>query len=242
MKLSDLEEKVEISDAVVFHNELNPEVWENGAMKPFVRERLLEIAREFEDYLGVDNLEVQDIQVSGSNAAYTYTPYSDIDLHLLIDIPNLDISHVYRELFDAKKALFNNQRTIRIKGYDVELYVQDPKQLHISAGIFSVLHNKWVNTPEKKKADIDDMSVTSKVESFMTRIDIAVQHDNLLAAEDIWEDIKEMRKTGLHREGEFSAENIAFKILRNNGYGGKIREHIFHLRDKELSIEAKDPL
>lgn len=240
MKLTDIEEKVEISQGVIFHDQLNPEIWENGQMRPIVRERLLEIAQEFKEFLGVDDLEVEDIQVSGSNAAFTYTPHSDVDLHLLIDVPNLDISPVYRELFDAKKALFNENRNIRIKGFDVELYVQDPKQPHISSGIFSVLNNTWVKKPTKEKASIDDMSVTSKVESFMTRIDHAVENDdNLLASEDIWDDIKEMRKTGLHREGEFSPENIAFKILRNNGYSGKIREHIFHLRDTELSLEQK---
>jgi len=239
MNVFDIGEEVKISDAVQFRDELNPDVWENEQMKPVVRERLLAIAETFKEFLGVENLDVQDITLSGSNAAYTYTPHSDIDLHLLIDVPNVDYSEVYRQLFDAKKFQFNESRTLRIKGYDVELYVQDPNQPHISAGIFSVLNNKWLSVPKKEKANIDDMSVISKVEAFMTRIDNVIKTDNLLAAEDVWEDIKDMRKTGLHREGEFSPENISFKLLRNNGYGGKIRDHIFHLRDKDLSLEQK---
>ena len=30
--------------------------------------------------------------------------------------------------------------------------------------------------------------------------------------------IKKLRQTGLDRSGEFSSENLAFKILRNTGY------------------------
>ena len=36
-------------------------------------------------------------------------------------------------------------------------------------------------------------------------------------SEKIRSKIKNMRKTGLSREGIYSPENLAFKILRNNG-------------------------
>jgi ABC-type proline/glycine betaine transport system substrate-binding protein len=57
--------------------------------------------------LGLD-LEVTDITISGSNAAYTYTDHSDIDLHLVADLPRADANEVYRELFDAKKYQYND--------------------------------------------------------------------------------------------------------------------------------------
>ena len=91
-----------LADAVKFNNTLNPAVWQGQEMKPEVRERLLTIAEDFKEFLGLSDIEVKDITVSGSNAGYTYTPYSDIDLHLVVDIPQADESAVYRELFDAK--------------------------------------------------------------------------------------------------------------------------------------------
>ena len=102
MDIKELED-YRLSDAVKFHTQLNPRIW--GAdehLLPEVREKLLAIAADFKEFLGLD-LEVKDITISGSNAAYTYTDHSDIDLHLVTDLPRADASDVYRELFDAKK-------------------------------------------------------------------------------------------------------------------------------------------
>ena len=71
-----------LSDAVKFHTHLNPRIWgPDEHLLPEVREKLLAIAADFKEFLGLD-LEVKDITISGSNAAYTYTDHSDIDLHL----------------------------------------------------------------------------------------------------------------------------------------------------------------
>jgi hypothetical protein len=104
-----------LADAVKFNNTLNPVIWSGQKMKPEVRERLLMIAQDFKEFLGLSDLEVKDITVSGSNAGYTYTPYSDIDLHLVVDIPQADADDVYRELFDAKKNVYNSKYNIKIK-------------------------------------------------------------------------------------------------------------------------------
>ncbi|NBR26138.1 MAG: hypothetical protein EBU08_20615 [Micrococcales bacterium] len=120
MNLHELD-RYKLSDAVKFNARLNPRIWgQDEHLKPQVRDALMKIADDFRATLGVKDLDLKDITLSGSNAAYTYTPNSDIDLHLVVDIPN---DEVYRELFDAKKYAYNNQHNIKIGGYDVELYV-----------------------------------------------------------------------------------------------------------------------
>ena len=116
-----------LADAVKFNDQLNPRLWDRSEhLLPEVRERLLEIADDFRETLGVSDLELKDITISGSNAAYTYTPNSDIDLHLVVDLPEADRNEVYRELFDAKKYQYNDEHNIRIGNADVELYVEMP--------------------------------------------------------------------------------------------------------------------
>ena len=128
-----------LGDAVKFNDKLNPKLWgSNEHLHPQIREQLLRIAEDFAEFLGVSNFEIKDITISGSNAAYTYTDNSDIDLHLVVDLPKADASEVYRELFDAKKYQYNDQHNITIGGYDVELYIQNANQPHISQGIYSV--------------------------------------------------------------------------------------------------------
>ena len=89
-----------LADAVKFHRRLNPKIWgRDEHLLPEVREKLLAIAADFQEFLGVEDLNVQDITISGSNAAYSYTKNSDIDLHLVVTMPD---NPVYQELFTAK--------------------------------------------------------------------------------------------------------------------------------------------
>ena len=92
-----------LSDAVKFHNRLNPKIWgRDEHLLPEVREKLMAIAENFREFLGVGNLDVKDITISGSNAAYSYTDNSDIDLHLVVEMPG---DPVYQELFNAKMLI-----------------------------------------------------------------------------------------------------------------------------------------
>lgn len=227
-----------LDDAIIFHPTLNPKLWDsNGAMHPEILQGLLAMAEEFKDFLGLDDLDIKDITVSGSNAAYTYTPHSDIDLHLVVDIPG-DQENLYRELFDAKKNLYNLVHDQKVKGFDVEFYVQNDADPVKSMGIFSVLRNKWISFPKKVKATIDDLSVKSKVESFGNKIREAINGDDYQLAKKTWDELKNMRRSGLERGGEFSPENLAFKILRTQGYQDQLYDKIVELKDRELSVES----
>jgi hypothetical protein len=85
MDINELE-SFKLSDAVKFNSKLNPRLWTQERLRTDVRERLLTIADDFREFLGVHDLDIKDITISGSNAAYTYTPHSDIDLHLVVDL------------------------------------------------------------------------------------------------------------------------------------------------------------
>lgn len=230
-----------LADTVKFHDRLNPRLWDrNEHLRPEVQDKLMEIARDFQEFLGVPDLDVKDITVSGSNAAYNYTKNSDIDLHVVIDLPAADSSEVYRELFDAKKFQYNAQHNIRIGGAEVELYVQNPNQEHHSQGIYSLLRNAWISVPRRRKAEVDDISTRSKYEDLAARIDKTVQagdHENISG---LMKKIKTMRQSGLEQQGEFGSDNLAFKLLRNNGYIKRLVDARNAARDLELSLdEAK---
>jgi hypothetical protein len=236
MDINELE-SYNLADAVKFHDRLNPRLWDQREhLKSDVHAKLLEIARDFQEFLGVPDLEIKDITISGSNAAYNYTSQSDIDLHLVVDMPEARNSEVFRELFDAKKFQYNTEHDIRISGYDVELYVQDAEQEHHSQGIYSLLQNRWINVPRRRRADVDDISVRSKYEDVGHRIEAAILSGDLAQMDDVWNKLRAMRKQGLEREGEFSPENLAFKMLRNNGTIGKLKQARQAVRDRELSL------
>jgi hypothetical protein len=233
-----LREFNKLSQAVVFHDTLNPAIWRDSEMLPNVREKLMLIAKDFQEFLGVKNFDLKDITVSGSNAAYTYTPTSDIDLHLVVEIPK-EHDPELRELFDAKKYQYNNQYDFKIRGYDVELYVQDVEQPHHSMGIFSLLNDAWIQKPKQIKATVDDTSVEQKYKTYKGRIAQALQDDDEQTLIALWADIREMRRSGLTAGGEFSPENLVFKILRTEGDLGAIRQRIADIKTRGMSLEQR---
>jgi pyrimidine deaminase RibD-like protein len=226
-----------LADAVKFHQRLNPRLWgRDEHLLPEVKEKLLSIAEFFQEFLGVDDLKVKDITVSGSNAAYSYTKNSDIDLHLVVDMPD---DPVYQELFNAKKYEFNDTHNIKIAGVPVELYVQPSDQKHVSQGIYSVKNGDWVQVPQQRRANIDDSCVQHKTADLDARIHSAIKSGNADAVNQLWDKIKTMRKTGLEKTGEFGCENIVFKLLRNMGCIGELKDAKTAIQDRELSLSRK---
>ena len=210
MRLRELDSK---SNIVVVNRRLNPKIWENDDLKPEVKQSLVKIAQAFEKFLGVD-LDVVDYTITGSNANYTWTAFSDLDLHLIIPGTPTDEQ---RELFTAKKALWGEQHDISIKGLPVECYVQGQDEPHHSTGVYSIKNDSWTVMPKKVKPKIDDASVEAKKDGILRDIESALLGRDLEKLRTVKDKITQMRKAGLARAGEWSVENLVFKILRNLG-------------------------
>ena len=232
MRLRELDES---NDIVVVNRELNPKIWQGDRLDGKVRLKLLEIARAFVDFVGID-LDVEDYTITGSNANFTWTSYSDLDLHVII--PGTP-SEEHRELFSAKKALWGEQHNITIKGLPVECYVQGSKEPHHSTGVFSILNNKWIVEPKKVKPDVDDAAIEAKKDALLSAIEHALLSKDLEKLRAVKDKVTTMRKAGLERAGEWSVENLVFKILRNLGLIDELTDKIRELEDQELSLEQQ---
>jgi hypothetical protein len=221
---------------VTVNRVLNPKIWQGTELDPAVEAKLLKIAEKFQEFLNVD-LDVIDYTLTGSNANYTWTKFSDIDLHVLV---NGEVSEEYRELFNAKKALWAEHHDIKIKGIPVECYVQGSAEPHHSTGIYSVMKNKWLEQPKKSKPAVDDGNVQRKLESVTHDVAAAIASGNLKKIAAAKERITTMRKAGLERAGEWSVENLVFKQLRNIGIIDQLTDKIRDLEDRELSLESRN--
>jgi predicted nucleotidyltransferase len=236
MNIQELE-NYNLADAVKFHSRLNPRIWDRSEhMLPEVRKRLLAAAEDFREFLGVQDLELEDITISGSNAAYTYTPHSDIDLHLVVRRPD---DEVYRELFDAKKFQYNSEHDIRIGTYPVELYVQDADQPAVSQGVYSLLTGKWIQVPQRRRVKINDSNVRDKYDNLQHKIEQAIASGSVDQMQTMLTRLRQMRQAGLDQHGEFGAENLAFKMLRNQGVIDRLRSARNQARDQELSLAER---
>jgi hypothetical protein len=217
------------------HHELNPVLWLNNRLRSEVRFKLLRIARHFADYLNVAKLNLKDVTLSGSSAGYNYSNYSDIDLHLVVSNTNGN-----DELFTAKKNLYNSEHDLSIDNIPVELYVQPADQKHHSAGIYSLLDNKWIVEPVHEEPTVAPKDIKSKARNYASKINSAMKSGNIKQCRQVMDELKRLRKAGLESGGEQSVENLAFKLLRARGQIDKLRKYITKLESAELSLGEQD--
>jgi predicted nucleotidyltransferase len=221
---------------------LSDQIFENdNKMREDVRTALLKISDEFIESLGIEFF-IHDIHLTGSLANYNWSNYSDIDLHLVVDFEDSDYDlDLLKEFFDAKKNIWNEKHQIKIKGYDVEIYVQNITENHVSSGVYSILNNKWVIEPKQENPDIDDKMILQKAEVYMQKINNlihkATEGKNVLnEIEALRLKLKEFRQSGLDIGGEYSYENLTFKLLRRNGYIERLLKLKTAVIDKKLSV------
>jgi hypothetical protein len=223
---------------IAYHQELNPVAWRDNDLRPEVREHLLKIAEIFEHYLEIPNFTVQDIVLTGSMANYNYTQYSDFDLHVVTDYQDLQCDDVAEALYRAKKDIWNNQHDITIRGHEVELYIEDVAQPPVSGGVYSLLDDAWIKEPEYDPPVINNTAVNAKVADLIKQITVAIATaDDPADLKRIRDRLRVMRRSGLDREGEFGVENLAFKILRNQGYLDQLNTAYLDQQDAELSLK-----
>ena len=229
---------------------LNPKIWEKSegdfVMVSKVRNRLLEIANDFIEFLNVD-IVISDIIMTGSLANYNWSKYSDVDIHIIVDFNQFSDNEkpLYEELFFLKKSLYNDKNDIKIFGYDVENYVEDESIQKEVKGIgkYSLLLNEWVSKPNKQNVNINYKQISSKVKQWMKIIDGVIDNtedEDIETSKNIInkynDKLRKYRECGLRDGGEYSEENLVFKVLRRNGYLDKFRNLTTKLTNKKLSM------
>ena len=236
-----------ISEAkIIYHKELCQDVWNDKALKPKIGDKLLKIARDFFTDCEFDT-EILDIELVGSMVNFNFTSSSDIDVHIIIDFADLkeDVELV-KKAVDGQRFMWNLRHNIVIHDHDVEMYIQDKNEEHISAGCYSLMNRKWIKIPVYSPPDVDTKEIDPKYDSRVYDIDelerLSKQDLDPVDSESYYKKAKELklkimkaRKAGLSEGGEFSIENLVFKKLRNEGYIEKLIETITAFYDKIYS-------
>lgn len=217
-------------------------VWDGDEMDPSIREDLMQIARDYVDYLEVD-VDIKDIVLMGSLANYNWSDYSDFDVHVVFDFAQVnEDTELVKKYLEAKEKIWKFRHELMVAGYEVELYAQDVNDEGVSSGRFSLLENKWLSRPDREEFEPDEALIKRKSRVIMDQID-EVEHDfernysyQELAdkANRIMKKLKDNRKKGLDEEGEYSTENLVFKLLRRNGYIGRLLELKSEIYDKQF--------
>ena len=240
-------EEVE-EESFEIHTELQPDIWQNDMLNSEVRERLVEIADDFLDGLDVQ-VDMQDLRLTGSLANYNWSTYSDIDLHIIVEFSRVnENTELVKAFFDEARMRWNDKHRILIHGFEVEIYVENTDEKHVSSGLYSVVDDEWIIKPSEATADIDFPTAMKKANDYRDRTECIFDmvynkkeyEKAIRCIERVKQKIRDMRKVGLEsEEAEFSPENIAFKILRRDEVLGKLSDLKRIAYDKMMAISEE---
>ena len=228
----------------VYNKTLDPSLWnDDKTLKPEIREHLLQIAEDFYNSTELTG-DVQNILFIGSSANYNWTPTSDIDLHIVIDVAQEKINEDYsRKFMDSLSFKWNTEHEIEIKNHPIEVYLQDLREPNSDAtkgrpgaAIYSLYDGKWLIEPKHEIPQIDPEKIRQKYQVIKNKIKNLVQTEDITKLKDLMKSIRNYRNAGLSKGGEFSTENLVFKALRKGGELASIKDTINSIYDKKASL------
>ena len=227
-------------------DKLFPKFWKNNSLNPIVARKLMQIADEVVKSLNLDK-EVEDVVITGSIASYNWHEMSDIDLHIMLDFEKIDKNFdLVKRMLDQTRINWNKKHNIKIAGKEVELYFQHYTEPHEANGIWSLELEKWLAEPVNTNPELDLETTEKKAECIAECIehlyDMFKDKEYKEAYEfagKIKDKIARMRKSGLDKEGIYSPENLAFKMLRNAGYLEKLSTLKVEAYDKMMSVQLE---
>lgn len=237
-ELNNLNEDIYLDENFQIHTSLNSKLFDidDNIMFAEVRERLVEIADLFVQNIKENDIpiKVYDYWLVGSNAAYNYTPESDIDIHIIVDTNIVTDVNILRMLYDYIKSSYSQKYNIKVKGHEVELYLEDIQTTAVTNGIYSIMKDEWIKVPEKPEEDI-----TIDIENNPLFKQWLSNYENLKdeECEQFLDDLYYLRKVSLSTEGEFGDGNLIFKEFRNRGYIQDLKDRKYQAESDRLTLE-----
>lgn len=235
----------DVLDSFKLKKNLNPDIWTNDVLNPKVRKNLIQIAKDFFKDLDLSKeIKIKDIIFTGSLANFNWSKFSDIDLHIVIDFNQFDAEYeMVENYFFAQKSIWNQEHDIKVFDFPVEVYAQDINGKLRATAVYSVLYDKWVLKPEYENFKIDKKAIKDKANIFIKYLRDIRQHYNdkhyqkvVDITTKLKEKIKHMRNAGLEGGGEFSLENLVFKVLRRTPFMDQLTSYKSKAYDNLMSI------
>jgi hypothetical protein len=136
-----------------------------------------------------------------------------------------DYEELVGSYFKARTALWDKEHDVTVHGHPVEVYIQDVDEVQWFSGVYSLMKDKWIAEPIPPRwgtyDDIDFRAAERKARVYARDIQRAVAalrahpgEQEISRVKKLKARVRQLRRSGLEREGELSIENLTFKALR----------------------------
>jgi hypothetical protein len=220
----------------------------NTKMFAEVSSNITSIAINFFKFLNLDwvnDVEILDIQLVGSLAGYNWSElYSSLEIHILIDFNKISSSKDLLESdFWSSKEAYKEKHNLSIKGFPIDLQIQDINDNTFSDGVYSVKRGRWLKHPIKREILLNKRKINGIVSKIAREIQDAIskyRENKFDISEDMSNDIKDdiiaLQKLG-KKNGQMSSEFFAYNLINRGGLLSKVSNLEKNLFDKKNSSE-----
>ena len=230
-----------ISESSYAVNAMPSSIWmrdsdSNVIMDPRVKNKLIRIAENFWSSISplFGEMEIYDIQISGDLADLNNLS-TDIDLHIIINpdgLSNEEIQNLNKE-FEKQKFQLNLERPKKVRGFDVDLFINSKDGQHDDSGLFSLIQNKWISEPkigesfDSRDVDKKYYSLGNAIETIASKLSSeSCSNENkkklLEKASRLKKKLQTMMSSSLDNSKSHSIDSKTYKKLKKEGYINKL--------------------
>ena len=227
-------------------SQLYPPLWASEELLPEARKQLFRIAKWVVEDMAVPDAEMVDATISGSIANFNYSSFSDIDLHIFLNIDTVENPTMVEAYMGTYSSVWNRNHQIALLGLPVNIFVKNARGEEFSAGIYSVQHNKWIRKPKPMSLTVTREEVLAvalpmadTIRSALKKYDQNPAGIPCASFSDLRSDLRIFRKNSLEKDGELGVGNLAYKVLRRAGLVNQLEETFIRCVDRGYSIEGQ---
>lgn len=220
--------KTRLDEITTFPTELDPRLWADGKLRPEVRSRTLEIARDVLAGINIPELTIKDIEVRGSTVSYEYDENSDFSVRIFLDTSKYEgdaskLGGLLKLYTDYLEAMYEGR--ILLHGVPVELqfYTERTSRLAPEKGIghYSIVADAWLEQPVKQESQFDQAQMTADAARFIAHYNSLVT-DYFAGKKDFdcgrfssfTKELRGYRHAGIEKDGIRSTANLTYRLLR----------------------------
>ena len=219
---------------------LNPELWgPDNQLHPHIEADIMRIVKKFIVNLGITIDQVSDIRLIGGMASYNYTNTSDLDITVMID-RNAGYDKKKIRQMGIKASELNYRLRPMISDIEANLYISSANIGSLrpcKQSVYSLAQSDWIMGPTRYE-ETHKNYITAKANAIIELLESCLSDSSIESSrceEALLKYLKKFRAKGLaSKDGEFSQQNMIWRLLSRSGYIEKLKSKV-----KQLENDAK---
>jgi len=226
---------------------LNPKLWDTSdqTMLGPVRQAILERADSYVQQLGYSPKDIEDVRLVGGNASFAYSNASDLDVTIMLN-RKLGLQKEDVRRLGIASANLNYRLAPSLMGIPLNFYMSHRNLGSIrpaKQAVYSLNQNKFLVGPTRNP-ELEPNFVAGKANYFANLIEACIEDDSETSgdcAQKLLKKLKAYRVKGLaSKEGEFSTENLVWRVLSRSNYISVLKERIEKLEKDYYRIQSAE--